>query len=129
MPVLTYLLLFFNVTLFHCRSYPAALPVLMIKRLFSETAFIFDPRSDYAEESALQENWSAKNINYEMWKYFEKKICKFADTVVVIGAPFNAYIQNINNEAVTQNIYNNVNAGKFFSTRFTEILTEHSKCE
>ncbi len=113
LPVALFYLLFLNVQLFHCRSYPVSLSILIIKRLFPEIAFIFDPRSDYPEECALREKWSANNINFIIWKYLEKKICTTADTIIVIGVPFDKYFKNIYGEMQTVNIYNNVNTQEF----------------
>ena len=113
LPAVLFYHLFHNVRLFHCRSYPVSLPVLFIKKIFSNVAFIFDPRSDYPEERALQKNWSVNDINFIAWKYFEKKICAAADAIVVIGRPFERHFKDIYGKTQTVNIYNNVNTQEF----------------
>jgi len=113
LPVVLFYHLFLNVQLFHCRSYPVSLSVLLIKRLLPKIAFIFDPRSDYPEECALQNNWSADNLNFRIWKYLEKKICTTADTIIVIGPPFDKHFKSIYHDMQTVNIFNNVNTKEF----------------
>lgn len=113
LPAVLFYLLFRNVRLFHCRSYPVSLSVLLIKRIYSKIAFIFDPRSDYPEERALQKNRSVNDIDFIVWKYLEKKICAAADTVIVIGSPFERHFKDIYGEMQTVNIYNNVNTREF----------------
>jgi len=113
LPAVLFYLLFRNVRLFHCRSYPVSLSVLLIKRIYSKIAFIFDPRSDFPEERALQKNGSVNDRNFIIWKYLEKKICAAADTVVVIGGPFDRHFKDIYDKMQTVNIYNNVNTQEF----------------
>lgn len=113
LPAVLFYLLFLNVRLFHCRSYPASLSVMLIKRIFSKIAFIFDPRSDYPEERALQKNESVNDIKFIIWKYLEKKICAAADTIIVIGRPFDRHFKDIYGKMQTVNIYNNVNTQEF----------------
>lgn len=113
LPVVFFYLSFHKVRLFHCRSYPASLPILVVKKIFSGVAFIFDPRSDYPEERALQKHWSVNNINFMIWKSLEQKICSVADSIIVIGLPFNRHFKDISSEVQTANIYNNVNTDEF----------------
>jgi glycosyltransferase involved in cell wall biosynthesis len=105
--------LFCGVRLFHCRSYLSALQVLITKLLFKNIGFIFDPRSDYPEETAFQKKWSKNSLNYKFWKYLEKQFLKYSDTVIAISDTFDNHIKRIYANAKSIVIYNNVDTTAF----------------
>jgi len=119
LPTILFFKIFLRIRLFHCRSYISSLPILLIKLLSKRTIFIFDPRSDYPEETALRKRWYKSGINFRMWKYLEKLYYIHSDVVIAIGERFAEHIKCINDSTKSINIYNNVDTDKFvFDEKF-----------
>jgi len=101
-----------NIRLFHCRSYPITLSALAVKKL-KDVKVIFDPRSDFPEENITNGNWSETSFDFKMWKYFEKRFCKYADGVIAITETYVKHFQNIEKSINVYTIPNNVDTEKF----------------
>ena len=128
LPAIIYFKIFKNVSLFHCRSYAAAIPVLLLKIIFPNILFIFDPRSDLPEEIAFKENWDNNNKMYRIWKHIESCICKHSDIVIAIGEVFRDKLQIIcENKSKVLIVYNNVDTRKFiYNKYFRNEYREHN---
>lgn len=121
LPVLLYFALFRKLRLFHCRSYPITLSVLILKLVLRKTKFIFDPRSAFPEENITSKNWLESSFNFRMWKYFEKLFCKHADVVIAITETYVQHFRQIYEQTHLVVIPNNVDVDEFkFNRRFRE---------
>lgn len=112
LPVLFYIRFRKDTKIFHCRSYPVAVPTMVFKK-FADCGFIFDPRSDFPEENITNGNWGEESISYRMWKYFEAEICDTADRVITISETFEEHYRDICDSTNTERIPNNVDIDSF----------------
>lgn len=70
-----------RIAIVHARSYIAAIPALMLKKLFG-TKFIFDMRGFWADERVERGIWPGRNRMYRVAKWFERRFFSNADVVV-----------------------------------------------
>jgi glycosyltransferase involved in cell wall biosynthesis len=71
-----------KIDIIHARGYVASLIATSVSRVISAT-FIFDTRGFWPEEK-LEDGWSKGCILYRMTKWFERRIFRAADHVIVL---------------------------------------------
>lgn len=98
---------------FHCRSYPALLPVIIAKRCFSSIKVIFDPRSDFPEENVTSGSWKYMSEDYSFWKQKEFDFLKSSDRVALIGPTYLQHYKGVCKEFSYFFAPNNVNCANF----------------
>lgn len=94
LPAVLFLALRENADVIHCRSYPASLVGMLVKMLTGKK-FIFDMRGVYPEEGGfLFPSWHRKGLNFNTWKWLEKRMLVAADNVVVVSECFKQHVLN-----------------------------------
>lgn len=88
LPTVAYFYYARKVRIFHCRSYPAAFAVSILKVLLPSLKLIFDPRSDFPEENVTAGNWNYGDRNFLFWKAAERRILQKADAVACIAPSY-----------------------------------------
>lgn len=76
-----------GVTIFHCRSYHAALACACLGVLL-RIRFIFDPRSPFPEENLFAKRWRRGSGNFLFWKKMEVWLCRVAVRTLAVSNPF-----------------------------------------
>ena len=99
--------------IFHCRSYPVSLPVLILKKLVKNIKFIFDPRSDYPEENITAGTWGDGSISFRFWKSLEAQFLKSADLTVCITQGYFDHFRQVMSSFSYKIIPNNVEMKTF----------------
>lgn len=113
LPVMIFLRVFCGYKLFHCRSYPATSIAIFLKKFISDTAVLFDPRSDYPEENVTAGVWGDESKTFYFWKDAERRFLKKADAVACIGP---TYVDHYRKNLESFNYFispNNVSCRKF----------------
>tara|TARA_B100001964_G_scaffold235828_1_gene296578 strand:- start:14 stop:1216 length:1203 start_codon:yes stop_codon:yes gene_type:complete len=72
-----------KIQIVHIRSYIPGFMVFIYFYLF-KFKFIFDMRGFLPEEKIDRNNWSTNSLTYKFFKYFEKKLIKKSDKIVVL---------------------------------------------
>ena len=80
-----------NFDIFHCRSYPASFAAMVTKKLFPRLKLLFDPRSDFPEESVVAGRWQTHSKDFHFWKNQEKNLLETSDAVACIS---HAYVDH-----------------------------------
>jgi glycosyltransferase involved in cell wall biosynthesis len=112
-PVLAFLRLVGGYKIFHCRSYPATAAAIFLKQFITSTSVLFDPRSDFPEESVSAGSWGSESRDFKYWKKEEKRLLQASDVVACI-AP--SYVRHYQQSTESFNYFiapNNVRCSEF----------------
>ena len=126
LPVLVVLHSIFGFSIFHCRSYPPAYCVMLLKRLFHKIKMIFDPRSDFPEENVTAGSWGELSKAFVFWKRSEKLILESAESVACIADTYRNHYMKISPGANCFHAPNNVNTDKFFRSESKRKQIRHA---
>lgn len=113
LPIFIAIRLFGGFRIFHCRSYPSTSAVILLKKIFSKTFVLFDPRSDFPEENVTAGSWERDSKDFAYWKFQEREMLKSADSVACIGP---TYVKHFNSNIGSFNFFvapNNVRCCRF----------------
>jgi glycosyltransferase involved in cell wall biosynthesis len=81
----------------HCRSYPATLMAVIIKKFKKKIRIIFDMRGLYPEEGIVQKRWSEKSYAFKLWKWIELQLLRNSECIVVLSETFADYVLSLDN--------------------------------
>lgn len=112
LPVLLVFTLLRRIDILHCRSYPPAWAAMILKSLLP-VRMVFDPRSDFPEESVTAKKWPADSPTHKAWKRLERKLLEKADATIAITE---AYIDHFGKGCPQARFYtvpNNVDVLRF----------------
>ena len=81
-------------TIIISRSYFPSLVALFLSKI-KKNNYIFDSRSLFIDENTINGNIKINGFNYNMWRYFEKKILSNAQTVIAVSLDQKKYYNSI----------------------------------
>ncbi len=97
-----------------CRSYHAAVMVLLVKRIFRiKIKVVFDPRSTFPEEVILVGRCREKSITFRIWKFIEKSLLEHSDAVVSVSAGLTNHFLKVCPSAKIATIHASIDLSKF----------------
>jgi glycosyltransferase involved in cell wall biosynthesis len=112
LPALLVFTLLKRIDILHCRSYPVAWSAMVLRRVLP-IRLVFDPRSDFPEESVTAGKWSANSPTYRAWKLLERALLGRADATVAITDSYVDHFGRAAPEARFCLIPNNVDTNRF----------------